>query len=96
SLVSNLPDVLDWMSDLCIELWIDQEGFRGIRPKFCLAGYTSPSSPTPSLVDTLTHGVALFRPTRHQGAIYHHGTLDSAPVLRRLTLAGSEDKDYIS
>ncbi|KAI9070125.1 hypothetical protein FKP32DRAFT_19847, partial [Trametes sanguinea] len=50
----------------------------------------------PSVADTLTHGIAIFQPVRRQGAVYHHGTLDSAPVLRRLTLAGDEEKDYIS
>ena len=28
--------------------------------------------------------------------MYHHGTLDTRPTLRRLTLADREDKDYIS
>ncbi|RDX51991.1 hypothetical protein OH76DRAFT_1316596, partial [Lentinus brumalis] len=100
--VSNLPGVLDWLRATCIELWIDQEGFRAIRPKFRLVGYT-PALPAPSsfapgneLVDVLTHGVAHFRPARREMSAYHHGTLDSTPVLRRLTLAHSEDKDYIS
>ncbi|KAI0756563.1 hypothetical protein C8Q80DRAFT_42231 [Daedaleopsis nitida] len=101
--VPDLPDVLSWLRDICIELWIDQEGFRAIRPKFRLAGYTSSSTPSPfsstaenGFVDTLAHGVALFRPVRRETSAYHHGTLDSTPVLRRLTLADSEDKDYIS
>ncbi|RPD65013.1 hypothetical protein L227DRAFT_598379 [Lentinus tigrinus ALCF2SS1-6] len=100
--VSNLPGVLDWLRGICIELWIDQEGFRAIRPKFCLVGYT-PASPAPSsfapgneLVDVFTHGMAHFRPVRREMSAYHHGTLDSTPVLRRLTRADSEDKDYIS
>ncbi|KAI0334501.1 hypothetical protein GY45DRAFT_1223994, partial [Cubamyces sp. BRFM 1775] len=99
SALQDLPEVLSWLRDLCIELWIDQEGFRAIRPRFCLSGYTSPASDNVSssaLVDALTHGVAQFVPVRKQGAIYHHGTLDSTPVLRRLTLADNEDKDYIS
>ncbi|KAI8981226.1 hypothetical protein BD414DRAFT_376978, partial [Trametes punicea] len=100
SSVDNLPEVLGWLRDICIELWIDQEGFRAIRPRFRLAGYTSPS-PSPitgpsSIADALTRGIARFEPTRRQGALYHHGALDSAPVLRRLTLADDEEKDYIS
>ncbi|OSD06117.1 hypothetical protein PYCCODRAFT_1079475 [Trametes coccinea BRFM310] len=103
--VENLPEVLTWMRDIHIELWIDQEGFRAIRPKFRLTGYNPPSPPSPSdhapnvfpsIADTLTHGIAIFQPVRRQGAVYHHGTFDSAPVLRRLTLAGDEEKDYIS
>ncbi|KAI0375446.1 hypothetical protein BV20DRAFT_916465, partial [Pilatotrama ljubarskyi] len=101
--IQNLPEVLVWLRDTCFELWIDQEGFRAIRPKFRLSSYTSPppgasSSPSTSssLADTLTDGIAIFTPTRRQASVYHHGTLDSAPVLRRLTLAGNEDKDYIS
>ncbi|KAI0660513.1 hypothetical protein C8Q70DRAFT_975994 [Cubamyces menziesii] len=97
--LTDLPDVLSWLRDLCIELWIDQEGFRAIRPRFRLSGYTHPASTTRSgstLADVLTHGTAQFLPARRQGAVYHHGTLDSCPVLRRLTLADNEDKDYIS
>ncbi|CDO73178.1 hypothetical protein BN946_scf185007.g233 [Trametes cinnabarina] len=98
--VHSLPGVLSWMRGIRIELWIDQEGFRAIRPQFHLTGYTPPSTEhshaLPSITDTLTHGIAIFQPTRRQGAIYHRGALDSAPVLRRLTLAGNEEKDYIS
>ncbi|KAI0361139.1 hypothetical protein OH77DRAFT_1364735, partial [Trametes cingulata] len=97
--VKNLPEVLGWLRDVCFELWIDQEGFRAIRPKFRLSDYASPTSGSsfpPSLADTLTNGIAVFTPTRRQSSVYHHGALDSAPVLRRLTLAGNEEKDYIS
>ncbi|KAI0715108.1 hypothetical protein C8Q76DRAFT_573641, partial [Earliella scabrosa] len=100
--VPDLPDILAWLRDICIELWIDQEGFRAIRPKFRLVGYTPSSAPQPplapgtELVDALTYGVALFRPVKRETSAYHHGTLDSTPVLRRLTLADREDKDYIS
>ncbi|KAI0639846.1 hypothetical protein C8Q77DRAFT_89424 [Trametes polyzona] len=102
-LVPDLPTVLGWLRDTSIELWIDQEGFRAIRPKFRLAAYAAPPAegcPEPthpsSLAHTLTHGLAVFCLSRPTRGVYHHGALDSAPVLRRLTLAGNEDKDYIS
>ena len=93
----DLPDVLNWLRDIRFELWIDQEGFRRIQPKFRLVGYTPPS-PFPDMAcdNDMTHGIALFRPVRRETSIYHHSILDSLPALRRLTLADSEDKDYIS
>ncbi|KAI1793986.1 hypothetical protein LXA43DRAFT_185874 [Ganoderma leucocontextum] len=93
----DLPGVLGWLRDICFELWIDQEGFRRVQPKFRLAGYTPPS-PFPDMFcdNELTHGIALFRPVRRETSIYHHGILDTLPALRRLTLADREDKDYIS
>ncbi|KAI0673574.1 hypothetical protein C8Q78DRAFT_1017778 [Trametes maxima] len=93
--VHDLPAALSWLNETCIELWIDQEGFRAIRPRFRLASYTAPPSGT-LIADALTHGVASFRPLRCHSAVYHHGALDSAPVLRRLTMAGNEERDYIS
>lgn len=92
----NLPEALNWLRDTCIELWIDQEGFRAIRAQFHLAAYTPAPPLFSSPTDEPTYGLALFRPTRPQLAVYHHGALDSAPVLRRLTLAGTEERDYIS
>ncbi|KAI0652313.1 hypothetical protein C8Q79DRAFT_936983 [Trametes meyenii] len=91
----DLPAALSWLGGTCIELWVDQEGFRAIRPRFRLAHYTAPPPGTPT-ADVLTHGVAAFRPLRCHSAVYHHGALDSAPVLRRLTMAGNEERDYIS
>ncbi|KAH9944004.1 uncharacterized protein BXZ73DRAFT_96519 [Epithele typhae] len=88
--------------DICIELWIDQEGFRAIRPKFHLAGYTnpalldSPSASPRSLTDVLTQGLVQLHPVGLETSTYHHGALDGVPTLRRLTLADREDKDYIS
>ncbi|KAI0830756.1 hypothetical protein BC628DRAFT_1500564 [Trametes gibbosa] len=102
-IVPNLPEVLGWLRDTVIELWIDQEGFRAIQPKFHLTAYSSPPPPPSSmmpppasLVDTLTDSLAVFQPVRPQRSVYHHSAFDSAPVLRRLTVAGNEEKDYIS
>ncbi|KAM5531331.1 hypothetical protein V8D89_014976 [Ganoderma adspersum] len=93
----DLPEILSWLRGICFELWIDQEGFRRIQPKFRLVGYTPPSPfPDMSCDNELTHGIALFRPVRRETSIYHHGILDTLPTLRRLTLADREDKDYIS
>ncbi|TBU50070.1 hypothetical protein BD309DRAFT_881139 [Dichomitus squalens] len=93
----DLPAVLSWLRDICFELWIDQEGFRRIQPKFRLVGYTPPSpDPAMSCDNDLTHGIALFRPVRRVTSTYHHGILDSLPAIRRLTLADREDKDYMS
>ena len=97
SLSVDLPEVLSWLRDICFELWIDQEGFRRIQPKFRLVSYTPPSPfPDMSCDNELTHGIALFRPVCREISIYHHGILDTLPALRRLTLADREDKDYIS
>ncbi len=97
SVAVDLPEVLGWLRDICFELWIDQEGFRRIQPRFRLVGYTPPSPfPDMSCDNELTHGIALFRPIRRETSIYHHGILDTLPTLRRLTLAHREDKDYIS
>ncbi|OBZ68502.1 hypothetical protein A0H81_11626 [Grifola frondosa] len=96
--ISNLPPALDWLRDIDFELWIDQEGFRAIKPTFRLVGYTGPpaESKDAELVNALTHGIADFRPTKRQTSIFHHGTLDPPPLLRRLTMASDESRDYIS
>lgn len=96
SKVDNLPEALNWLRDTCIELWIDQEGFRAIRAQFHLGAYTPAPPLFSSPTDEPTYGLAIFLPSRPQRAVYHHGALDSAPVLRRLTLAGTEERDYIS
>lgn len=96
--VPGLPPVLSWLQPVQLELWIDQEGFRLARPIFTLSGYTITSSPDhdPDVVEALTYGSAEFRPTERRQFIFHHHTLDPPPVLRKLTLAGDDSRDYLS
>ncbi|KAI0937191.1 hypothetical protein AcV5_005148 [Taiwanofungus camphoratus] len=94
----NLPGILGWLRDINLELWIDQDGSRAIRPAFTLMGYTSTVSDDRNveLVNSLTYGTADFRPVTRQMFLFHFGKSDTPPVLRRLTIAGDETKDYIS
>ncbi|KZW00548.1 hypothetical protein EXIGLDRAFT_144639 [Exidia glandulosa HHB12029] len=81
---TKLPKELSFLTTACIELWIDQEGFRAVRPAFWLASSREPGE------------LAEFRMRPKQAYIFHHAAFDSAPVLRRLTVNGDESRDYIS
>ena len=96
--VTGLPPVLSWLQTVQLELWIDQEAFRLARPVFALCGYTIASAPDhdPDLVSALTYGSAEFRPVERQQFIFHHHALDPPPVLRKLTMAGDDSRDYLS
>ncbi|EGN93108.1 hypothetical protein SERLA73DRAFT_64460, partial [Serpula lacrymans var. lacrymans S7.3] len=98
-----LPKSLSWFKDITIDLWIDQEGFRAIKPSFKLVGYSprgrslEPYSPVLGDGGTdPTAGVAEFMPIKRETFVFHYATLDGAPILRRLTTGGDEARDYIS
>lgn len=96
--VPELPSVLSWLQNVRLELWIDQEGFRLVRPVFKLSGYNTASHDDSylDLAHALTHGAAEFCLDEPQTFIFHHGALDPPPVLRKLTLVGEDSYDYIS
>lgn len=98
SRVRNLPAGLEWLRDTKIELCIDQEGFRAARPCFALSSFTAGTyDPSYSMTRaSCVQGSADFRPTTRELFLFHHGSLDPQPILRRLTLAGDESKDFIS
>lgn len=91
-----LPRDLAWLQHVVVELLIDQEGFREVRPSFKLVGY---STQTRSL-DPLNHGtdggVAEFMPIKRESFNFHYAPFDSVPILRRITVNGEESRDYIS
>lgn len=100
-----IPDLkhAKWLRDTIVELWIDQEGFRAIRPQFFLASVTnalfdpSEGSMLPlGETDPLFTTVAEFLPVSRAPHYFHHATLDRAPTLNRITVDGDEAKDYIS
>lgn len=95
----DLPLALCWLKDTMVHLSIDQEGFRDIRPVFKLVGYSRPpeceTAPI-SLNAHLNSAQADFMPLKRQSFIFHHATLDTPPILRRLTINGDESHDYIS
>ncbi|CUA67383.1 hypothetical protein RSOLAG22IIIB_03023 [Rhizoctonia solani] len=156
----SLPGYATFLREIVLELWIDQEGFRAVKPQFELHRYTpgqiaparsglkfknwnrssgvpSPSRrksaiPSPIMIPTTPHrsdqyspagsptagpqspsagqdvevpvqphflenwGVAEFTMKKRQGWNFHHGVAESEPVLRRLTVNGVEDRDYLS
>ncbi|KAF7303315.1 hypothetical protein MKEN_01295600 [Mycena kentingensis (nom. inval.)] len=90
----NVPDNVAWLKDLALELLVDQEGFRSVRPTFKLAGFRKH-------VRGWSHGApesgwALFRPVLKQSYPFHYAPLDSLPILRRLITNDDESRDYIS
>ncbi|OCH96424.1 hypothetical protein OBBRIDRAFT_692909, partial [Obba rivulosa] len=92
-----LPDVLSWLQDVVIELWIDQEGFRAIRPQFVITNLSQSAQESWSdPIRILTSSTVEFRPRKRESSVFHYGVLDTPPGLRRLTMAGDESKDYIS
>ncbi|KAJ1302593.1 hypothetical protein OPQ81_002910 [Rhizoctonia solani] len=162
----GLPGYATFLREITIELWIDQEGFRAVRPQFELhrytpgqitparsglrfkqhnnsSGVTSPARrksviPPPIAIPSAVHrpdpcssagstlsptasrfgpqspsaaqdvempiqphflenwGVAEFAMKKRQGWNFHHGVAESDPMLRRLTINGVEDRDYLS
>ena len=58
-----------WIRDITVVLWIDQEGFRSIRPKFKLIGYTGKTGTSP---DGHVLDVAKFAMRKQQTWHFHH------------------------
>ncbi|KAI9512886.1 hypothetical protein F5148DRAFT_1160552 [Russula earlei] len=92
-----LPISLSWLESITLEVMIDQEGFRMIKPVFKLAGYSCPTqSEVFSLGVHLVSATADFMPLQRKSFAFHHSTLDTPPVLRRLMVNGDESRDYLS
>lgn len=91
-----------WLKDCVVELWIDQEGFRAIRPKFYLAsvsnGLPFNQERRSSLrnEDPLFSTVAEFLPVSREEHLFHHAALDRPPALHRITVNGGEERDFIT
>ncbi|KAH8997556.1 hypothetical protein EDB92DRAFT_1840377 [Lactarius akahatsu] len=82
-----------------LELMIDQEGFRMIQPTFKLAGYSRPPAmeSVATLFDShLASASADFMPAERKSFTFHHASLDTPPVFRRLLVNGDESHDYLS
>jgi len=95
----HLPVSLSWLQSTTLEIMIDQEGFRMIKPVFRFAGY---SWPTTTESDAISLGVHLvsamadFMPLQRKSFAFHHSSLDTPPVLRRLMVNGDRSRDYLS
>jgi hypothetical protein len=96
---ADLPVAMSWLKGIVVELLIDQEGFRAVRPTFKLVGYTGPTSHNDmpvSLADHHVYGKADFMPTKRNAFVFHHFALDTPPILRRVMANGDESRDYTS
>ncbi|KAH9081937.1 hypothetical protein EDB83DRAFT_2335622, partial [Lactarius deliciosus] len=94
-----LPLSLSWLKSTVLELMIDQEGFRMIQPTFKLAGYSRPPAMESgaTLFDShLVSATADFMPVERKSFTFHHASLDTPPVFRRLLVNGDESHDYLS
>jgi hypothetical protein len=87
-----LPVSLSWLQSTILEIMIDQEGFRTIKPNFKLAGY----APRSEVGIHLVSATADFMPSQRKSFSFHHSELETPPVLRRLVLNGDESRDYLS
>lgn len=93
-----------WLRDTLVELWIDQEGFRAVRPKFYLASVSSGLPVTPVDRSTFPVGeddplyttVAEFLPVKRISYPFHHAPLDRTPCLTRVAVAGDEARDFVT
>jgi hypothetical protein len=83
----NLPPHLAWLQHVRIDLMIDQENFREIRPTFRLVGMHAAYG---------GQALAEFRPVERRAFNFHHSSLDPDPILRRLLVDGDEEHDGFS
>ena len=94
-----LPISLSWLQSTALEVMIDQEGFRMIKPVFKLAGYSRPTmmeSEVASLDAHIVSATVDFMPLQRKSFTFHHSALDTPPVLRRLMINGDGSRDYLS
>jgi len=54
------------------------------------------TSTDPDLVVNLDVGMAEFMPLKRESFLFHHSSLDTPPLIRRLTVNGDESRDYLS
>lgn len=94
-----LPVSLSWLQSTTLEIMIDQEGFRMIKPVFRFAGYScsiATENDAISLGVHLVSATADFMPLQRRSFAFHHSSLDTPPVLRRLMVNGDRSHDYLS
>jgi hypothetical protein len=75
---------------------IDQEGFRMIQPTFRLAGYSRPPALERGADLYLVSATADFMPAERKSFTFHHSSLDTPPVFRRLLVNSDGSHDYLS
>ncbi|KAK0233610.1 hypothetical protein IW262DRAFT_1477146 [Armillaria fumosa] len=93
---AELPEFLSWLKDVNIGLFIDQEGFRAVHPSFRFVGYSPHTRSLDPQGGVIEGGVAEFMPVKRQAFNFHYALFDGLPILRRVTVNGEEDRDYIS
>ncbi|KAI0094254.1 hypothetical protein BDY19DRAFT_1052136 [Irpex rosettiformis] len=95
---AGVPGSITWLETVFLRLWMDQEGFRLAQPVFKLSAYTTaPGDPhNKEQVTEFIHGTAEFRPVKKYAFVFHHASLDPAPILRKLTCQDEDGVDYIS
>ena len=54
------------------------------------------TSTDPDLLVNLDVGMAEFMPLKRESFLFHHSSLDTPPLIRRLTVNGDESRDYLS
>jgi len=94
-----LPVSLSWLQATTLEIMIDQEGFRMIKPVFRFAGYSWPTTTESEAISLGVHLVSAtadFMPLQRKSFAFHHSSLDTPPVLRRLMVNGDRSHDYLS
>lgn len=61
-----------------------------------LSGLMDQASTDPDLSVNLDVGMAEFMPLKRESFVFHHSTLDTPPLIRRLSVNGDESRDYLS
>jgi hypothetical protein len=94
-----LPAALSWLQSTTLEIMIDQEGFRMIKPVFRYAGYSRPTMMESDIIPLGVHLVSAtadFMPLQRKSFAFHYSALDTPPVLRRLMVNGDGSNDHLS
>ncbi|KAF9245823.1 hypothetical protein BU15DRAFT_20174, partial [Melanogaster broomeanus] len=83
-----------WLKQVTIDLWIDQAGFRTLRPS--MSELHASVDATGDTSSGITSGVAEFTPMRTETFACRYTTVDGLPTLEVLCVGCDMSHDCIS
>lgn len=90
----RLPSSLAFLEYITVNFLIDQEAFRCVNPAFRISSLSPLSSA--ARICPMMGAVVDFEPVKLQPCLFHVSALESPPLLRRLTINGEDNRDYLT